>query len=397
MSRTSQGIFETNETPTLFHPAFVLLNLAYFLVFSNVALFYLYPVALDEMGAGKHTIGWVMGVFSLAAVLSRPLMGVIAARRGEFLLMSGGMVVMLTASVCYPFLGSVGAAMLGVRVAHGLGFSGFVAGSFSAVALLFPGERRAAAYSIVGASLMSAMALAPPAGELLIERFGFGALFLCASGLILLAWASVTGAAGSAGKAERPRSRRGAPYSRLLGDGSFLLLLTSTLIFAHCQSTLLNFLALAAEQRDAPAGPFFFMAFATAIAVLLTMGRIIDRKGKRRFLRLFYPAFALGLILLPPFLGGLGQWTPALLFGLGLGFLFPAHNALAAGYGGRDEKAGVMALFTAVYDSGFISGAVVSGWIAALLGLDGLFYATGGLALLGFVVCLGAPIREGGG
>jgi hypothetical protein len=56
-----------------------------------------------------------------------------------------------------------------------------------------------------------------------------------------------------------------------------------------------------------------------------------------------------------------------------------------------------MALFTAVYDSGFISGAVVSGWIAALLGLDGLFYATGGLALLGFVVCLGAPIREGGG
>ena len=395
MTSTSRGSSKTNASPSLLGPAFVLLNLAYFLVFSNVALFYLYPIALNEMGAGKHAIGWVMGVFSLSAVLSRPLMGVIAARRGEFLLMSGGMAVMLAASACYPFLGSVGVSMLGVRVAHGLGFSGFVAGSFSAVALLFPGERRAAAYSIVGASLMSAMALAPPAGETLIARFGFGALFLCACGLILLAWAAVTGAAGRAEQGERPRSAGRAPYRRLLGDGTYLLLLASTLIFAHCQSTLLNFLALAAERHDASAGRFFFTAFALAIGVLLTMGRVIDRMGKRLFLRLFYPVLALGLLLLPPFLGRSGQWMPALLFGLGIGFLFPAHNALAAGYGERDEKPGVMALFTAVYDSGFISGAVVSGWIAAGLGLDGLFYATGGMALLGFVICLAAPIREG--
>ncbi|MCF8062890.1 MAG: MFS transporter [Deltaproteobacteria bacterium] len=395
MTSTSHGMSRTEISLPLYHPAFVLLNLAYFLVFSNVALFYLYPVALDEMGAGKHVIGWLMGVFSLAAVLSRPLMGVLAARRGEFFLMSGGMFVMLMASACYPFLQSVGISMLAVRVAHGLGFSGFVAGSFSAVASLFPDERRASAYSIVGASLMSAMALAPPAGESLIGRFGFGALFLCAFGLILLAWAAVTGAAGHAEKVERPRSGRRTPYGRLLGDASFLLLLVSTLIFGHCQSTLFNFLALAAERHDASAGRFFFAAFAVAIGVLLTMGRVIDRKGKRRFMRLFYPALALGILLLPSFMGRFGGWIPAVLFGLGMGFLFPAHNALAAGYGRRDEKPGVMALFTAVYDSGFISGAVVSGWIAAWLGLDGLFYATGGLALIGLVICLAVPLGEG--
>jgi predicted MFS family arabinose efflux permease len=300
---------------------------------------------------------------------------------------------MLGASGCYPFLESVGVTMLGVRLVHGLGFSGFVAGSFSAVASLFPGERRAGAYSLVGASLMSAMAIAPSAGEFVIGRFGFGALFLAAFGVIVLGWAAVAVAAGCAETVEPSPGRRRTPYRRLLGNGSFLLLLASTLVFAHCQSTLLNFLALTAEQHQASAGRFFFVAFATAIGVLLTMGRLMDRKGKRLVLRLFYPALALGLLLIPPLMEGLRSWVPALFFGLGMGFLFPAHNALAAGYGADDEKPGVMALFTAVYDSGFISGAVVSGWIAALLGLDGLFYATGGLALAGFAVCLAAPMR----
>jgi predicted MFS family arabinose efflux permease len=103
---------------------------------------------------------------------------------------------------------------------------------------------------------------------------------------------------------------------------------------------------------------------------------------------------AAGLILLPVLFGSAGEWGPALLFGAGMGFLFPAHNALAAAHGEPGDKAAVMALFTAVYDSGFITGAVASGWLAGRIGLDGLFFATGGMALLGFLVCLLAPIQE---
>lgn len=395
MTSPKQATSKTDVPLSLGHPSFLLLNLAYILVFSHVALFYLYPIALDEMGAGSRVIGWVMGVFSLAAVLSRPLMGAIAARRGEFFIMSGGTAVMLLASACYPFLESVGALMFLVRLVHGLGFSGFVGGSFSAVALLFPGSRRAQTYSIVGASLMAGVALAPPAGEVLIGRYGFLALFLCAVGLIVLAWAVVVAAAGCAGGVRREGSRRRARYGPLLRDVPFLLLLVSTLIFAHSQSTLFNFLALAADRRGAASGGFFFVAFALAIGILLTMGRVIDRGGKRRFLRLFYPVFALGVLFLPLFLGRFEVWVPAILFGAGMGFLFPAHNALAAEHGGPDEKPAVMALFTAVYDSGFITGAVVSGWIAARLGLDGLFYTTGAMAAVGFLICLTAPIRKG--
>ena len=376
------------------HPGFLFLNLAFFLVFSNVALFYLYPIALDAMGAGSRTIGWVMGVFSLTAVLSRPFMGRFGGRHGEFLIMSAGMVVMLAATACYPFLERVGPILFSVRGVHGLGFSAFVAGSFSAVARLFPEERRAQAYGIVGASLMAAVALAPLFGELLLDRSGFNALYGAACGVVALAWIAVRYAARRAGEAAIQRAERRVVYRPLLRDVSFLFLLLSTVIFAHCQATVFNFLALWAEKKEASAGVFFFVAFTLAIGILLTSGRAIDRWGKLRFLRFSYPVFGLGLLLVPPLFGRFGGWIPALLFGAGMGFLFPAHNALAAEHGGMNGRPGAMALFTAVYDSGFITGPVLSGAVVAWVGLERLFTITGGAALLGFIVCLLAPIRE---
>ncbi len=380
----------------LFSKVFILLNLSYFLVFSNVAFFYLFPLALDGMGAGSRMIGLVMGLFSFAAVLSRPLMGMLAFSKGEFPLMSGGMAVMLLATACYPFLEAVGPFMYTVRVVHGVGFSAFVGGSFSAVAGRFPGDRRAEAYGVVGASLMAAVALAPAVGEILVGRFGFSFLYATGCGVIALAWITLRIAAtGLAAPRGIERSGRRSLFSFFIRDRSFIFLLISTLIFAHCQSTVFSFLALTAERQNATAGTFFFVAFMLAIVILLTMGRVIDHRGKLLFLRLFYPALALGLLLLPVFSGRGTMWFPALLFGTGMGFLFPGHNALAADHGEQGDKPAVMALFTAVYDSGFITGAVVSGWIAEWTGLKGLFYVTGGIALAGFILCLFCPIREG--
>ena len=86
---------------------------------------------------------------------------------------------------------------------------------------------------------------------------------------------------------------------------------------------------------------------------------------------------------------------PAILYGIGMGLLFPAHNALAAGHGSKDQKPAVMSLFTAVYDSGFITGAVISGWFAHVTGLDMLFIASGILGFLGFLLVMISPISNG--
>ena len=74
--------------------------------------------------------------------------------------------------------------------------------------------------------------------------------------------------------------------------------------------------------------------------------------------------------------------------------LFPTHNALAAGYGSEDEKPVIMSLFTGIYDTGYITGAVLSGWIARWTSLDTLFVTVGIFGFLGFFIAIFSPFRE---
>jgi MFS family permease len=372
---------------------FLLINSSLFFVFSGVAFLYLYPLAIRAMGGESDIIGWIMGVFSIAAVLSRPFMGKIAARRGEYRVMSGGIGVILLASLGYTVVQGVGPAVFLVRILHGIGFSAFIAGSFSWIARSFPRVRRGEAYGIVGASLMGAVALGPPLGEYLIRKYGFYGLYLGASGAAALAWIALF-AARTSFRPSGGEKGKNIRYLPLLGDRSFLFVLFSCLIFAHCQSSVFNFLALIAGEKGAGSGRFFFLSFLLAILVLLTMGRLIDRYGKLIFLRLSYPLFSAGILLIPVVIGERHFLLSALLYGAGMGLLFPAHNALAADHGSGDEKAAVMSLFTAVYDTGFITGAVLSGWIGRLTSLDTLFFSAGVLALVGLAVAWVSPIRK---
>ena len=373
------------DPDTLSNRSFFFLNLSFFLVFSNIGFFYLYPLALDAMGIGKHPIGWVMGLFSISAVLSRPFMGKAAIRRGEYRVISFGLALILIASLSYNLTSSFGLAMLATRVIHGVGFSAFIAGAFSLTARRIPPLRRGAAFSLVGVSLMAAIATAPYLGEAVIRGHGFHTLYMFAAGTVILAWlAMIIGVDPGP-----PRSRKyekAVRYLPLLRNRPFLFLLCSTLVFAHAQATVTTFLSLIAAQDLAPIGRFFFVSYSAAILILLILARILDRCEKPTLLLISYPILSLGIIITPDTIASGLFVIPAMMFGISIGALFAVHNTLTASHGTMEEKPAVMALFTGIYDTGFITGAVVSGWLAHQIGLDLLFISTGVFALLGLLI-----------
>jgi predicted MFS family arabinose efflux permease len=53
----------------------------------------------------------------------------------------------------------------------------------------------------------------------------------------------------------------------------------------------------------------------------------------------------------------------------------------------------MMSLATAVFDLGFISGSLISGWFADLFSLDILFVSVGALSFVGFALMF-TPIHE---
>jgi MFS family permease len=379
---------------TLLNRPFVFINLSLSLMFANISLLYLYPLALEALGGDHHAIGWVMGAFSISGVLSRPLMGHLAARRGEYRLTSAGMALALISSLSYHVVTGFGPLMLIIRVAHGIGFSAVIAGCFSLAAKTISPLRRGTAFSMIGASLMAAIAVAPFAGEAVIARFGFGGLYSAAAGTVLLGWILVIAGLRS-GRPSFTKDETGrVSYRTLLKDRPFVFLLCSTLIFAHAQATLTNYLALMAARHEAAAGPFFFFAYLAAIVVLLTLGRLLDRYGNLCLTCLSYPFLSLGILLVPGTIDSSLCVVTAVMFGAGMGLLFATHNALAASHGSFREKPAVMALFTGVYDSGFITGAVVSGWVAHQVGLDMLFIASGFFTLLGLLIAVFSPMRQ---
>ena len=381
-------------TDTLWNRPFVFLNLCCFLIFTNLGLLYLYPLALDAMGNDKHATGWVMGIFSIAAVLSRPFLGKLAIRKGEYWVISLGLLLSLAASLSYNLITAFNPVLLFIRVVHGVGFSAFIAGSFSLLAREVSPLSRGAAFSMVGVSIMAAIGLAPSIGEAVINQYGFHGLYMAAALSVILAWVALFIGLRPAPSMGQEGHHTGVRYLPLIKDRPFLFLLCSTLIFAHSQATVANFLALIAAQNDASSGRFFFVSYFTAIIILICVGRIIDRYGKLFLLCMAYPFLSLSIILIPNTIPFPIFSITAILFGTGMGILFATHNALAASHGSMEEKPAVMSIFTAVYDTGFITGAVVSGWLASHIGLDMLFISSGFFAFLGLIVAMFSPMKE---
>ena len=372
---------------------FIFLNTLMFLVFSNIAFFYLYPLYLQAIGSSKTTIGWVMGLMPISTVISRPFMGKLVARRGEQRVILLGLVIIFFSSLGYHGLQRVAWPMVLVRVLHGVGFSAFISASYTAVAQWVPANRRGQAYSYTGATILAAVALMPLAGEHLVKGFGYPALFNSAAAAVLLA--TLLTFAPATSRAIPPSSYEGMLlYGPLLRRRSTCLLLLAILLFVQGHATVLNFIALQANRFGLPPGYYFAVAATLAFILRLVAGSFIDRYGKKPFMKGSYIVFGMGICFIPLISHPAAFYASTMLYGTGLAFLFPAAIALAADQAERPEELpGMMSLATAIFDLGFISGTVFSGWFADLFSLDTLFLTVGALCFVGFALMF-SPIHE---
>ncbi len=372
---------------------FLFLNTLFFLVFANIAFFYLYPLYLQAIGSTTTTIGWVMGLMPISTVISRPFMGKLVNLKGERWVILLGLIIIFFSTLAYLGLRRVAWPMVLVRFSHGVGFSAFISASYTAVARWIPANRRGQAYSFTGATILAAVALMPLAGEHLVKGFGYPALFTSAAAAVFLAALFISS----------PVTRRGiAPggnegmllYRPLLERRSTWLLLVAILLFVQGHATVLNFIALQASRLGLPPGHYFAVAASLAFILRLAGGSFIDRYGKKRFMKGSYVSFGVGICIIPLISQPPLFYVSTLLYGTGLAFLFPAAVALAADQArSPEELPGMMSLATAILDLGFISGTVLSGWFADLFSLDTLFLTVGALSFVGCALMF-FPIPE---
>ena len=372
-----------------------IINILTFLVFSNVAFFFMYPIYLSALDVSKTAIGLIMGTFSLASLMVRPIAGKSIDRVGEKPVLLSGLFLIFVCSLLYHVVPGVLGVVYFLRIVHGIGFSGFIAAAFSTIAKFTPPETRGRAFSYNGATMLAALGFVPLASERLMDAFGYPAIFHggaattflgCSLLVFTRKWEKISGRVG-------PK----VSYSEILKDRSFFFVLVTMILFVNAQATVLTYFPLYSKTKGISGSLFLTLALGLAVAIRLFGGAILDRYSKLLIIRICFVLFGLGIMLIYKLESTFFYVLSIVLYGSGLGYVFPALNAVGAEQGSLEQKAGMMSVLTMAIDGGFILGTFFSGGLSDMIGLSNTFVFAGAISLLGVLVTSLAPIMEHAG
>lgn len=142
------------------------------------------PEYLTSLGGAKYK-GFIISLFTLTAMLSRPFSGKLADTVGRVPVMMVGSIVCFVCSLMYPLLSSVSAFLL-LRLLHGFSTGFKPTGQAAYLSDIIPMERRGEAMGLLGTASSIGMAGGPAIGGLLSNQFGLDVMFYCSSAFALI-------------------------------------------------------------------------------------------------------------------------------------------------------------------------------------------------------------------
>ncbi|MFN2390256.1 MAG: MFS transporter [Actinomycetota bacterium] len=328
------------------------------------------------------SVGLTIGLFSLSAVLIRPLIGRVGDARGRRPLMVAGAALVGVAVMAYVAADSL-ALLLLLRVVAGAGEAAFYVGAASAINDIAPDERRGEAFSYFSLALFAGLGMGPVIGENALERGGFDVAWVIAGAAALVAAA----VALRVPETRPPRTAEGPrPKTPLVHRAG---LLPGVILGAHIWglATFISFLPLYALELGLNGSRYVFALHSVILLVVRSVGaQIPDRLGPRRCARASLVCSTAGFAVMALWGTVPGLLAGTVLFSLGHSLLFPALMVLAVSGAPAAERASVVGTFTAFFDLAFGLGAVSAGGVAAVLGYRGAFAGAAISALTGLML-----------
>lgn len=352
-----------------------------FLSLSNLSLFIAFqmllptlPVYVQQLGGTEAMAGLVIGVFTVSAVLIRPLAGLMADIYGRQLPFFLGLGIFALSVFGYNWVPTV-ALLLALRFLHGLGWglAGTSAGTVAAD--IVPKNRLSEGMGYFGLASTLAMAIAPAIGLWVIKTLGFSLLFYSSTGLTLLALALAM--LIKYRKNLPPATRPGLLEPSAFGPSLVIFLVTMT------YGAIVSFIALDAGQKGISNIGIFFTIYALTVALVRPVAGVwADRFGSD-------VAIVPGLILVGAAMLVLSQakslstfLVAAGMYGLGFGAVQPSLQALVVRDLPPQRRGTANGTFYTAFDLGIGVGSTLWGALAQGTGYDLMYLIA---ALPGFL------------
>ena len=360
-----------------------------------------------SLGASATMAGVIVGAYSASNMLGNLIAGLLLDLTSRRRVVLVGMALTAATLFAYGFAATP-AALLGLRLAHGLAAGALTPGAFAML-----GDRaraRAGHARAMGASgaLIAVAAIAGFPLSAIIQGIGGYEWVFRASGLAMLcAMIPFAILARDAPKtpSDPAETSQDAPRSPMR-DAVLGMTYAIVLAMTYCIGALIGHLPIAIEQAGfAPASrwsglAFFVFAIVAAVVMATPAQRALDAKSRSL-------AIALGLALIGvsgaglalAALGGGAAFALALMvammgaFGLGFGFLFPSLGAAVSERGGG-RRGAAFGIFYAIYSLGVFIGSGASGAASDALGAAAPFAISAAVAALALPIAAALRARE---
>jgi MFS family permease len=370
-----------------------LLTRAFVAVFAAALVFFVsggivIPIAprfaTGPLGADALGFGIAIGIYSLASLAVRPLVGWSADRFGRRPLLVGGSLLTVVALLLHvPATGLP--LFIAARALLGAGEACFLVAGLAAGGDLAPPRRTGEALSLLSLSVYSGVAIGPLIGEALLGAGGYPAVWVGAAVLAAvaagLAWlAPETRPAASSGES-RPRGRLFHPGGVFPG----FLILCGTFGMAG----FLTFVPLHAVALGLDGAASALAVFGVVVILLRLFGaKLPDRLGPVRLGGTALSCTALGLVLIGVLPGQAGLLLGTVVFAAGVALTLPAVMTLAMSRAPAAERGSVVGTASVFLDLSFGLAPVVLAPLAAVAGYPATFLAAGALAAVGAVLLI---------
>ena len=378
------------DSPRIFTTQFWLLGLSSFLFSSSFnMLIPELPAYLTQMGGADYK-GFIIGLFTLTAGLSRPFSGRLTDRIGRVPVMAVGSIVCFICGFIYPMITSV-FAFLVLRTVHGFSTGFKPTGTSAYVADIVPANRRGEAMGIHGMCMGIGSAFGPAVGSVISNSFSINVLFYVSSAFALLSILILMNMKETLPK-KQPLSLEAfqiTPRDIFEPDVFKPALITFLIYFGFGAVATLtpdfsNYLGMSNR------GMYFMVYTLFSILVRLFAGKLSDRKGR-------IPVTVVGCVVLVSSMVVTGYaqstvlfLTGAALFGVAMGVLSPVLSAWTVDLSGDHNRGRALATMYITLEAGIGIGAVLSAALYANNNnnLPLVFLTMAGFAVLGLLFAL---------
>ena len=347
------------------------------------------PLFIKQLGGNESQVGLAAGIFTISAVIFRPIVGGLLDRFGRRPFIIWGMLFFAFSMYLYDWVGGI-LILMALRVLHGVSWAFSTTAVGTAITDIIPSDRRGEGMGWYGIAMTLAMAIGPMLGIWLIQNESYHVLFLFATSLSVAALLLLF-------LVKIPFQPKTTSSRIEFIEKSVLPVTVAIFFVAVSYGGITTFLPLFAVSIKVNPGTFF-LVYAVALTLIRPIaGKLSDQYGVATVIvpALVITIFALLVLSLSS--GLFGVIISAVLYGTGFGAAQPALQAATLQIANPDRKGVTNASFMTAFDLGIGLGSIVLGWVSQYTGYEVLFTVSAvsvALSLLIFIVFVRRLLRN---